>query len=75
MIYKHEIDHLNDEEKVVLLYALNEMSETGVKVDIHTVRAYKKEAFVAKLRAAKERVKSGHVDFFCDMCRKLNIDL
>jgi len=75
MIYRHEINRLTDEEKGVLIYALNEVFNSKVKVDIDTVTSYKKDVMHAKLRAAKEKVKSEHIDFFCDMCGKLGLDL
>ena len=75
MIYKHEIDRLTDLEKGMLIYALNEVFNSKVKVDIDTVTSYKKDAMHAKLRAAKNSLKSRHVDIYCDMCRKLGVDL
>ena len=75
MIYKHEIDRLTDEEKGMLIYALNEVFNGKVKVDINTVTAYKKDALHAKLRAAKDALKPQHIDVYCDMCRKLGLDL
>ena len=75
MIYKHEIDNLTDEEKGALLYALNEVFKTSVKVDLDTVTSYKRDALHAKLRAAKKRLKSEHTEFYAMMCGKLGIDV
>ena len=75
MIRKQEIDALTDEEKGMLIYALNEVFSSQIKVDIDTVTAYKKDAMLVKLRAAKDAVKPEHVDIYCDMCRKLGLDL
>ena len=54
MIYRHEINRLTDEEKGVLIYVLNEVYDSKVKVDEYTATSYKKDAMYAKLRAAKE---------------------
>lgn len=75
MIYKHEIDKLTDEEKEMLVHTLNEAFDSKFKIDINTVTSYKKEAMLAKLRAAKDKVNSKYVDEYCDMCRKLGLDL
>lgn len=75
MIYKHEIDKLTDLEKGMLIYALNEVFSSKVKIDVNTVTAYKKDALYAKLRVAKNSLKPQHVDIYCDMCRKLGLDL
>jgi hypothetical protein len=75
MIYRHEIDRLTDEEKGVLIYVLNEVYDSKVKVDEHTVTSYKKDAMYAKLRAAKDKVKSEHIDFYTLMCSKLGLDI
>ena len=75
MIYKAEIDRLTDLEKGMLIYALNEVFNSKIKVDIDTVTAYKKDAMHAKLRAAKNSLKPQNIDIYCDMCRKLGVDL
>jgi len=75
MIYRHEIDNLTEEEKGVLIYVLNEVFDSKVKVDEYTVTSYKKGAMHAKLRAAKDRVKSEHIDFYTLMCSKLGLDI
>jgi hypothetical protein len=75
MIYRHEIECLTDEEKGMLIYALNEVFRSKVKVDLDTVTAYKRPALESKLRAAKKTVKPQHIDIYCDMCAKLKVDV
>ena len=75
MIYQSKIQTLTELELAVLLYACNEVFETNVKVDQHTVTAYKQDAFEAKLRAAKQYVKPEHTEFFINLCSKLGIDV
>ena len=60
MIYKHEIGRLSEEEKGTLIYILNELTPSHVKVDLDTVTAYKKEALAVKLKKAKEKVSVSH---------------
>ena len=50
VIYKHEIGRLSEEEKGTLIYILNELTPSHVKVDLDTVTAYKKEALAVKLK-------------------------
>ena len=75
MIYQYKIQTLTELELGMLLYVCNELFDTKIKVDEKTVTSYKEQALYAKLRAAKNKVKSAHVDIYCDMCSKLGVDV
>ena len=75
MIYQHKIQTLTQVELGVLLYVCNELFKNQIKVDEHTVTAYKEKALEAKLRAAKEKVKPEYLEFYKVTCSKLGVDL
>ena len=74
MIYQYKIQTLSGEELGLLLYICNELFDTRTKVDEKTVTAYKEQALYAKLRAAKDKVKPAHFEFYKVMCGKLGVD-
>tara|TARA_R100000152_G_C6751457_1_gene175111 strand:+ start:895 stop:1179 length:285 start_codon:yes stop_codon:yes gene_type:complete len=75
MIYQYKIQTLTRVELGVVLYICNELFDTKVKVDEHTITAYKEKALIAKLRAAKEKVKPEYFEFYEVICGKLGVDL
>jgi len=74
MIYQYKIQTLTQVELGVVLYICNELFDNKIKVDEHTITAYKEKALIAKLRAAKEKVKPEYLEFYGIICNKLGID-
>ena len=75
MIYQYKIQTLTEPELGLLLYICNELFNAKIKVDEKTVTAYKEQALYAKLRAAKDKVKPEHFEFYKIMCGKLGVDV
>ena len=75
MIYQYKIQTLTRVELGVVLYICNELFDTKIKVDEHTITAYKEKALIAKLRAAKKEVKAEYLEFYETTCGKLGVDL
>ena len=75
MIYQYKIQTLTEPELGALLYICNELFGAKTKVDKKTVTAYKEQALYAKLRAAKDKIKPAHIEFYKIMCGKLGVDV
>jgi len=75
MIGRQTISDLSDLEKETLIYVLNEVPPSQVKVDIDTVCAYKIVPLQQKLKNAAGQIKPEHLNFYKILCSKFGVNL
>jgi hypothetical protein len=75
MIGRGSIESLSDLERATLLYVLNEVPPSKLKVDPDTVCCYKIQPLQKKLKNAAGQIKPEHLEFYKVLCSKFGVNL